>query len=177
MNSTPDVLPAWATEEIVIEEYNPVWPLMASILIRELKTLHTFEDARFEHIGSTAVPDLAGKPVIDILLPVNDFDDLDTIVVALQPENWNLIPPELAVKDDHRTFVKVVKEKRAAHFHLINNERDIKRHIAFRDALRQNPELANEYAKLKTELAETYKNDREGYTGAKTDFVNRVVEV
>ena len=177
MNSTPDVLPAWATEEIVIEEYNPVWPLMASILIRELKTLHTFEDARFEHIGSTAVPDLAGKPVIDILLPVNDFDDLDTIVVALQPENWNLIPPELAVKDDHRTFVKVVKEKRAAHFHLIINDEEVKRHIAFRDALRQNPALANEYAKLKIELAEIYKNNRDGYTGAKTDFVNRVMGV
>jgi GrpB-like predicted nucleotidyltransferase (UPF0157 family) len=178
MNSKQEIWPEWATEEIVIEEYNTVWPLLAAILIRELKTLYKFDNESFEHIGSTAVPNLAAKPVIDIMLAVDNFDDIDAIALALESENWNLIPPDLIDKDyqldkDYqRTFVKVVKEKRFAHFHLIlNHEDEVKRHIAFRDLLRQNESLANDYAKLKKELAEKFKSDREGYTDVKAEFI------
>ncbi|HEY4323527.1 MAG TPA: GrpB family protein [Mucilaginibacter sp.] len=178
MNSNQETWPQWATEEIVIEEYNPVWPLLASILIRELKTLYRFENESFEHIGSTAVPDLAAKPIIDIMIAVDNYDDIDAIKFALESENWNLIPPDLMGKDYQRTFVKVVNDKRFGHFHLIlNKDGEAKRHIAFRDALRQNPSLANEYAKLKVELAEKFKNDREAYTDAKTEFISRITPI
>ncbi len=177
MNSKQGIWPEWATEEIVIEEYNTVWPLLAAILIRELKTLYKFDNESFEHIGSTAVPNLAAKPVIDIMLAVDNFDAIDAITLALEPENWNLIPPDLTDKNYQRTFVKVVKEKRFAHFHLIlNHEDEVTRHIAFRDLLRQNQSLANDYALLKKELAQTFKNDREGYTNAKAEFIKTALD-
>jgi GrpB-like predicted nucleotidyltransferase (UPF0157 family) len=178
MKSNQETWPEWATEEIVIEDYNTVWPLLASILIRELKTLYKFSNESFEHIGSTAVPNLAAKPVIDLMLAVDNFNDIDAVTLALEPENWNLIPPDLTGKDNQRTFVKVVKEKRFAHFHLIlNHEDEVTRHIAFRDILRQNQTLANDYAQLKKELAEKFKNDREGYTDAKTEFISRITQI
>jgi GrpB-like predicted nucleotidyltransferase (UPF0157 family) len=175
MKSNQETWPQWATEAIVIEEYNPVWPLLASILIRELKTLYKFENESFEHIGSTAVPNLAAKAVIDIQLAVDNFDDIDAIKLALEAENWSLIPHDLTGKDYERTFVKVVKDKRFAHFHLVlNTNSEVKQRIDFREALKQNPSLAKDYAKLKTELAEKFKNDREAYTQAKTDFINGI---
>jgi GrpB-like predicted nucleotidyltransferase (UPF0157 family) len=162
MNKNTNELPAWATEEIIIEEYNPVWPLMALVLIRGLKSLYDFKDGKFEHIGSTAVPDLAAKPVIDLMLGLDNFDNIDAITEALQQEDWHLIPPELTGKINQRTFVKVVKDKRSAHLHLFLNDTDEpKRHLDFRNLLRENSKLADDYAKLKIELAETFKNDRE----------------
>jgi GrpB-like predicted nucleotidyltransferase (UPF0157 family) len=177
MDTNPE-LPAWATEEIVIEEYNPVWPLMASVLIRGLKSLYDFKDAKFEHIGSTVVPDLVAKPIIDLMLAVVNFDNMAAITVALQPEDWHLIPPELTKKDKQRTFVKVVKDKRSAHLHLfLKSSDESKRHIDFRNLLRENSNLADDYAKLKTELAETFKNDREGYTNAKAEFIMTALKI
>jgi len=109
-------------------------------------------------------------------LAVDNFDNIEAITSALEPESWHLIPPELTDKDYQRTFVKVVKEKRFAHFHLMLTQGDeVARHLSFRDRLRQNPSLVNEYAQLKTELAEKFKNDREGYTEAKTEFINNVI--
>src|ERR1700749_2340495 len=145
--------PAWATEEIVIVDYNPAWPLIAAGLEAELKSLYDFNSSQFEHIGSTAVPNLPAKPVIDLLAAVNNFDDIDSIERALKANNWHLIPPDLDQRDYRRTFVKVVNDKRFAHFHLIlADTNELTQHISFRDILRQQPEVMRDYALLKKKL-------------------------
>jgi GrpB-like predicted nucleotidyltransferase (UPF0157 family) len=169
--------PAWATEAIIIKEYDPAWPAIAVSLINELNVLYNFDSKGFEHIGSTAVVNLPAKPVIDLIAPIDNLDAVDAIAKAVKVENWNLILPDLDNKGYRRTFVKVINDKRFAHFHLVLESSDeLKRHIAFRDILRQNPSLAQDYARLKTDLATRYKNDREKYTDAKADFIKSALK-
>ena len=168
--------PKWATEEIIIENYNPEWPLIAVELINELRDLYDFGEVDFKHIGSTAVPGLSAKPVIDLIAPVENFDHIDIITKALAGNDWNLIPPELDNKTYRRPFVKVVNDKRYAHFHLVLNSSDeLIRHVTFRDVLKQQPDIAQAYSKLKLDLANKYKDDRERYTDAKSDFIKAVL--
>ena len=172
-----DNWPKWATEEIVIKSYNPEWPIIAVKLINELRELYDFGEVAFEHIGSTAVPGLSAKPIIDLIAPVENFDYTDTITKALITGNWNLIPPELDNKIYRRTFVKVVNDKRYAHFHLVlSGSNELNRHVAFRDILRQHPEIVQAYSKLKLDLANKYKDDRERYTDAKSGFITSVLD-
>jgi GrpB-like predicted nucleotidyltransferase (UPF0157 family) len=130
--------PVWATEAIIFAPYNPKWPSDATKLIKELKDLHDFGNTVFEHIGSTAVPGLSAKPIIDLMGPANNFDDLDTIVECLKVNDWHLIPPDLDQREYRRAFVKVVDNKRFAHLHLVlNGSNELKRHVEFRNILRQ----------------------------------------
>jgi GrpB-like predicted nucleotidyltransferase (UPF0157 family) len=172
-----DNWPVWATEAIIIEPYNPKWPSDAAELIKELKGLHGFDDTVFEHIGSTAVPGLCAKPIIDLISPINNFDDLDTIVECLKVNDWHLIPPDLDQREYRRTFVKVVDNKRFAHLHLLlNGSNELKHHIEFRNILRQYRLLADDYAQLKIDLAKKYKGEREKYTEAKSDFIKATLQ-
>lgn len=169
--------PAWATEAIIIEPYNPKWPLDAFTLIAELKYLYNFGDVIFEHVGSTAVPGLPSKPVIDLIAPVVNFDDLNAITTSLTEKDWHLIPPDLDKRDYRRTFIKVLNNKRFAHLHLVLDGSDeLHHHIKFRDILRQDTMLANEYARLKMGLAKEYKDDREKYTEAKAGFIKAALQ-
>jgi GrpB-like predicted nucleotidyltransferase (UPF0157 family) len=172
-----DSWPVWATEQVIIENYNPKWPVIAAELVAELKSLYNFGDAIFEHIGSTAVPNLPAKPIVDLMASIDNFNDIDAISAALETMNWHLIPPGLDKKDYRRTFVKVIANKRYAHFHLVlTPSNELKRHRLFRDLLRQQPALALDYAQLKKELAHQYANDREQYTDAKSEFITSVLE-
>jgi len=169
--------PKWATEEIVIESYNPEWPFIAVKLINELRDLYDFGEVDFEHIGSTAVPGLSAKPVIDLIAPVENFDHIDIITKALAINDWNLIPPELDNKTYRRTFVKVVNDKRYAHFHtVLSGSDELIRQVIFRDVLKQHPGMVQAYSKLKLDLANKYKDDRERYTDGKSDFIKAVLD-
>jgi GrpB-like predicted nucleotidyltransferase (UPF0157 family) len=173
MNTNPMLWPKWATEPVNIENYNNEWPILAKSLIEELKELYQFEATYFEHIGSTSVSGLPAKPVIDIIYPLENFLLIDNLVTALKRNDWHLIPPELDDKRDYsRTFVKVVNDRRHAHFHLILSESgDYELKKRFRDLLRINPLLVKEYSELKYHLAEKCRNDREAYTKAKSNFI------
>jgi GrpB-like predicted nucleotidyltransferase (UPF0157 family) len=129
-----------------------------------------------EHVGSTAVPGIAAKPIIDLMASVRDLD----VVVSqagepLAADGWCYVPPELDSGGSwRRFFVKPDKsgQHRYAHLHLIaaGHPRWADQ-IAFRDALRRDDELAGRYADLKRRLAAEHADDREAYTDAKGEFV------
>jgi GrpB-like predicted nucleotidyltransferase (UPF0157 family) len=129
-----------------------------------------------EHVGSTAVPGLAAKPVIDLMASVRD----PAVVVgqagqALGQAGWRYVPPELDSGGSwRRFFVKPDPsgQRRYAHLHVIaaGHPRWADQ-IAFRDALRRDEGLARQYAELKRRLAAEHADDREAYTAAKGDFV------
>jgi len=107
-----------------------------------------------------------------LTLTVGNFDDIEAITAALEPESWHLIPPELTHKDNQRTFVKVVKEKRFTHFHLmLNKGGEVARHLSFRDRLRQNLSLANEYAQLKQTLPKNLRTAGKGIPMLKVNLL------
>ncbi|QXV63777.1 GrpB family protein [Mucilaginibacter sp. 21P] len=173
MNNESANWPKWATEPVNIEPYSNEWPVRYERIVTELNGLHPFAPHHLIHVGSTAVPGLAAKPIIDLAYPIPDFSAIEDILSVLEKKDWHLIPPELDAERYHRrTFVKVVDEHRYAHLHLLlsgSGKYDLLKR--FRDILRAYPALVEEYADLKAQLAEKYQNDRELYTAAKSNFI------
>jgi GrpB-like predicted nucleotidyltransferase (UPF0157 family) len=126
-----------------------------------------------EHIGSTAVAGLAGKPVIDIMAPVADLETSRPLIEVATRLGYLYYPykPELM-----HWFCKPSAEVRSHHLHLVPRDSPLwKERLLFRDALRQDAVLAAQYAELKLRLSRQFRLDREGYTEAKTPFVVSVL--
>jgi GrpB-like predicted nucleotidyltransferase (UPF0157 family) len=127
-----------------------------------------------EHVGSTSVPGLAAKPVVDLLAPVHSLDSARAAVKILEADGWLFW-----AEDPHRYrlwFLRPRPEQRTHHLYLI--ERDdphVVALLAFRDALRADPALRQEYAQLKIQLAAQHRHDRAAYTDAKTTFVQQTL--
>ena len=125
------------------------------------------------HIGSTAIPNIYSKDIIDIILEINESNDFDSIIDILNPE-W-----ELRWKEDNKAFlVKGYGENgfqdKVYHLH-VRNKGDIEE-VKFRDVLIENPKIAKQYERLKLELEKKYKYDREGYTAGKTKFIKNIIK-
>jgi GrpB-like predicted nucleotidyltransferase (UPF0157 family) len=174
----PENWPAWATESVEIVEANPMWELLAQEEIRVLRNLlQQFDIHKFEHIGSTSIPGLPAKPIIDLMAEVQSWEDMDSIADRLNPVGWNYVPPELDGREYRRFWVRVKDGKRAVHLHLMRpGEERWDHQIQFRDVLRQRPDLVEVYAALKVKLADENKEDREAYTTAKTEFILKVLD-
>lgn len=128
-----------------------------------------------EHIGSTAIPGIKAKPSIDILVQITEATPDQHIIEQLQQAAYNFIPrPENPAP--HMMFVKGYTKAglKGQAFHIHVRHKGDWDEIYFRDYLIAHPEVARAYEELKINLVALFRNDREGYTGAKTDFVNRV---
>lgn len=167
-------------DRIEIVPYDPKWPGLFTLEKEALrKILGRFTGLRIEHFGSTAVPGLAAKPVIDILVGVSSKADWPGMVEPLAALGYVHGPGAF---DDavHWFFVKGMPpygEKRTHHLHVYELEgKDWKRELVFRDHLRSNPADALEYEALKRELAAKFVGDREAYTEAKTELIQKILE-
>ncbi len=127
-----------------------------------------------EHIGSTAVPGLAAKPVVDIMAGVESLDASRPAIPILEAHEYCYAPYR---SDVMHWFCKPSPAFRTHHLHLVpvGSRRWIEQ-LAFRDYLRANPDAAMEYAALKWRLADAHRFDREAYTDAKAPFVERALK-
>lgn len=128
--------------------------------------------AEIHHIGSTAVPGLAAKPIIDLMALV---EDLDAPIDALVERAGYQFPKAFNAKlTGRRWLCRPSARHRTHHLHLVGERTDLDLHLRFRDRLRESPTLAAEYAALKRRLAINHRGDREAYSGAKSGFVECV---
>ncbi len=126
-----------------------------------------------EHVGSTAVPGLAAKPIIDIMAGVASLDGSRPALTALAELGYVYFPYRADVM---HWLCKPSDAVRTHHLHLVPRaSRRWRERLAFRDRLRASPALAAEYAQLKARLAVRHRFDREAYTDAKEPFVRRVL--
>lgn len=158
---------------IIIVDYNPDWPRLASLESRYIiKAIGKEFISRIEHIGSTAVPGLCAKPTIDFLLKILDITNCDLLIKQLQKIDYHFIPkPENP--PPHMMFAKGYSESgiigQTFHIHIrYPGDWD---EIIFRDYLINNKNVTADYARLKMKLATEFKNDREKYTDSKTAFI------
>lgn len=175
-----NTFPKWATEEVVIAPYSEQWPLVAHELIAEISKVFDSDALAIEHIGSTSIPGLAAKPIIDIMVMMKDFNTIDqnALRLAQAHSSWNLVPAELDERPWRRFMVKVVGDHRFAHLHLVpEGQPRWDEHLKFREALCDDPELIAQYADLKHKLAEVHQSDREAYTDGKTQFIQSLLEM
>ncbi|WP_053377389.1 GrpB family protein [Paenibacillus sp. FJAT-27812] len=170
--------PVWADETVEIKNPDPMWIECGVHERNELfKLLLPFGVDQVEHIGSTSIPNLPAKPIIDLMASISSLRDINEISIKLATHDWHYVPPVLDKQPWRRFFVKVKNDKRIAHLHLmLKGEERWEKQLLFRDRLRMNPSLALEYADLKYKLAHEFTNDRESYTVAKTGFVNSVIK-
>jgi GrpB-like predicted nucleotidyltransferase (UPF0157 family) len=169
--------PDWATEPVVVVDHDPAWA-GHGILERDLlqALVQTWLTGDIEHVGSTAVPGLAAKPIIDLQAPVDDLGIADAIAQVIAPHQWHYVPPELDQRPYRRFFVKVLDDHRVAHLHLITTGCSRwHQQLAFRDALRADTALVYAYSQLKIRLAHDHYDDREAYAAGKRRFVHDVL--
>jgi len=169
--------PAWATERVEVFAPDPHWLSKGERERGRLEsTLAALIVGRVEHVGSTSIPGLAAKPILDFQAQVTDLDSAPQVAAVLAPQGWHLVPPELDQRPWERFFVRVADERRRAHLQLFGVDAPHwYERLAFRDALRADPALVDAYATLKTDLAAQHRDDREAYTRAKDTFVRRVL--
>ena len=169
-------------EEIEIVPYDSAWPRMFQEERERLLTLLPHELVRrIEHFGSTAVPGLAAKPVVDMLVEVTDLDDTRARIAPI-PEGLGY---DYFWRENHGQTAQfyawfigrdALTKRRTCHIHMVENDFPNWEALLFRDFLIQHPEVAQEYAALKQRLAVQFRHDREAYTEGKGEFVTRITE-
>lgn len=160
-------------EPVHIAAYDPFWPsLFAEERARVLGAAGRWIE-EVEHIGSTAVPGLDAKPVVDLMAGLGSMHDADACVgplVGLGYSYW-----AEGAEPHHRLFVRFVDSEMSARTHNLHLVEAGGRYWRERLLLREHPETAAEYARLKRGLAERHRDDREAYTAAKAGFVSGVL--
>jgi GrpB-like predicted nucleotidyltransferase (UPF0157 family) len=128
-----------------------------------------------EHVGSTAVPGLGAKPIIDIMVAVSRLADAQACIEPLQSLGYEYVPEYEDELPERRYFRKGPLEKQTHHLHMVELTSEFwERHLLFRDYLRTHPQEAQQYHKLKKELAAKFGSDTVAYTDAKTPFIRSV---
>lgn len=159
---------------ITVVPYEDEWPqrFEAERVLLE-RVLAPWLDRGIQHVGSTAIPGIAAKPIIDVMAGVRDLDDARAAFAALREQSYVHAPHRAEIAHH---FAKPSLETPAYGLHLTEPHSDLwEERLAFRDALRTDPTLAAEYEALKLRLAELYSDDMAAYTRSKRPFVARVL--
>jgi GrpB-like predicted nucleotidyltransferase (UPF0157 family) len=177
MNTLEEHIKKVSQEEVVVVPYNPDWPRMFELEKNHLLSClpHNLI-RRIEHFGSTAIPHMSAKPIIDMLVEVTSLEETKKIIVPIltdqgyeyfwRPTWGDDVPPYYAwfIKRNsqgHRTY----------HIHMMEYDFEHWDRLLFRDYLIENPDIAKEYQEIKLRLAESFPNDRITYTQKKTKFI------
>lgn len=163
-------------DRVEITAYSPLWPAVFEIERDRLVAIFGADAVLIEHIGSTAVPGLGAKPIIDILLGAPTLDVVERHIPALVESGYRYVPEFERSIPGRRYFVK--QHGHPGHFHLhavVYDTQFWRDHIAFRDILRADPGLAERYWRLKTALAARFRNDRAACTDARNEFIRNAL--
>ncbi len=160
--------------KIKLEKYNPRWPnqfesekLFLSEIIGEYLV------GSIEHVGSTAIPGILAKPIIDIMFGVESLEASSGAIETLQHQGYCYYPYK---SDVMHWFCKPSPEFRTHHLHLVPyNSLLWQERINFRNMLSNNLKLAQEYSELKRSLANEMAHDREAYTKNKWPFIQKIL--
>jgi GrpB-like predicted nucleotidyltransferase (UPF0157 family) len=166
MNSKPHT----SVQPVIIVPYRKSWKWKYRIEAFRLWCSIGKVTTHIRHIGSTSVPGLAAKPIVDILIGIRNLQDTPFLVRRLSRLGYHYYQEYEEGLPERRYF-----DRRGYHLHIVETDSYFfRRHVAFRDYLRSHPETAAEYAALKIKLAGQFSTDREGYTNAKTEFIQSV---
>ena len=160
----------WQLFPIILTEHKDCWDKFYAEQADELKTILPM-GATISHIGSTAVKGIWAKPIVDILVEVDGSADLSEVGETLQNSGWIKMSEAARRASFNKGYTENGFAEKVYHLHLrYEGDND---EIYFRDYLISHPEVAREYEALKLELWKKFGHDRDGYTAAKSGFVNK----
>lgn len=160
-------------QHIIVTDYDPRWPAEYEKESEKIKAILGENCVAIYHIGSTAVPGLAAKPIIDIMPVVRSLEKTDQKSSEFEKEGYEYLG-EFGIRG--RRYLRKGQDERTHQVHIFEekNKADITRHLAVRDYLRTHREATEQYGCLKTELAKVYPYDIEGYCDGKEEFVKKL---
>jgi GrpB-like predicted nucleotidyltransferase (UPF0157 family) len=170
---SPALREAILVNPVVIVDYDPSWPATFQQFRHRLTATLGQLAVAIEHVGSTAVPGLAAKPIIDLDVVIADRADLPAVIERLRPLG-HLHEDDLGVAG-REAFTPLAGAPTHHLYVCATGTPALDRHLAFRDALRADPGAADAYGDLKRTLAGQLGDDRAGYTEAKSAFIEQVL--
>jgi GrpB-like predicted nucleotidyltransferase (UPF0157 family) len=157
--------------DVQVFPYNPHWPGMFSRAAREIADALGARMLAIHHIGSTSVPDMHAKPVIDMLAIVDDVAALDTCAERMTAIRYEVMGEfGIAGRRYYRRDNAAGERTHQVHAFAVGSPH-VERHLAFRDFMRAHPHHASEYAQLKQRLAEQFPRDMDAYIDGKDPFI------
>ncbi|MCI9607515.1 MAG: GrpB family protein [Muribaculaceae bacterium] len=163
----------WELFPISLSPHNPEWEEWADNEIRSLSTLLAHYAPTINHIGSTAVSGIMAKPIVDILVEISGDSNWVEMKNILEKSGYICMSESVKRMSFNKGYTPAGYDDKVFHIHIhATGDND---EICLRDFLRQNPSIAKEYETLKLGLLPKYRNNRDGYTEAKSDFINKVI--
>jgi GrpB-like predicted nucleotidyltransferase (UPF0157 family) len=162
---------------VVLSEYDPQWVQLYEMEAEPLRRVLGDVLSELHHIGSTSIPGMPAKPIIDMLGAVEGLDSVESKRGPLEAIGYHWmgeygIPGRLYFVKHHSATAEDM-----VHLHLFDKSHpQVGNNLFFRDHLRENPEAARQYAELKRTLAEQFHNDRESYQDGKEPFIRSILE-
>jgi GrpB-like predicted nucleotidyltransferase (UPF0157 family) len=158
---------------VVVAGYDEKWPALFEQLAQPVRAALAELGAQVEHVGSTSVPGLAAKPIIDIDVVVRSADDVPSAIERLRQLGY-VYQGDKGIRG--REAFMWPRGARPHHLYVVvDGNAPHADHVDFRDYLRESPTAAKEYAFLKTSLADQHRDDSLAYTEAKTEFITGVL--
>ena len=160
----------WQLFPIFLTEHKPYWADWYNEEVKQLKSILP-SSVEYHHVGSTAVSGIMAKPIIDILVAVDSKDQLKQAALILQDNDYIV----MSSSENRISLNKGYTESGFAEkvFHLHVRLKDDLDEISFRDYLNNHPDVAKDYEQLKLRLWKEYEHNRDAYTNAKSEFVNK----
>lgn len=156
--------------------YSPTWPLIFEDLRQELLPVFVDVPVEIAHIGSTSVPGLAAKPVIDLLLGVPTLADIEACIPDIVRLDYTYRPQYETAIPQRRYFVKDISGGLRIHLHGVERGGRLwQEHHRFRDVLRTSDERRSEYEALKRRLAIVHAGDKVAYTLEKGTYIQSIL--
>ena len=163
------------SQHIVVTNYNPLWPKEFEKEARWIKAIIAGNDISIYHIGSTSVPGLAAKPIIDIMAVVRSLEKVDAAAEKFTDAGYEYLG-EFGIAG--RRYLRKGGDERTHQIHIFQADdwNNIGRHLAFRDYMRTHKKERDEYAGIKKALAQKFPYDIDGYCDGKENFVREIEE-
>ena len=173
MTEAPEPILGLAHGKVVLSEANAGWTVLYETEAARLSAQISSFIVDMQHFGSTSIPGIKAKPIIDILIGLQRFEDGEKLVVPLTALGYDYVGIDM-VPNDHLFGLGVVRT------HLVHavtfGGHHWVRNLRFRDSLRADPALRAGYERLKVDLAARYPEDRAAYTAAKAEFIDRIAD-
>jgi GrpB-like predicted nucleotidyltransferase (UPF0157 family) len=162
--------------EIVLLEYQDSWPQQFLQVAEQLRVLFPIPGAVLEHIGSTSIPGLCAKPVLDVALGVGALREAEAAIPAFGSAGYAYRPEYEDAIPERRYFVKSENTNLRVHLHAVVLGGLLwQQHLHFRNQLRRETRLRDEYSELKRRLAVVHARSKAAYTEAKAPFIREVL--
>lgn len=162
-----------ARGKVRLVKYDSSWKMIFKAEARTLSRTLAVGEYNIKHVGSTAIPGIAAKPIIDIAILVDDLDIAESWQAPLKELGY-WYKGKQADMPDRRFFAKGPESCRTVYLHLVNKQ-EFNKLIKFRDYLRKDEELAKQYSELKLKLAAANSDNRANYSKLKNDFIQSVL--